>query len=149
MTTRLIANKYREGKAKRTLKRELKVLEIVKGEANVAVGYAWWLGCCFFGGSFPVTWMVAPIRALLATLPLCFKVKAFVTLGGNHRGRSSNQFRLLKVRSTQFQFGTIWFRTVLEPADAEKEETSAAINGDICPVLKHGPRSLTYMQVCG
>ena len=37
MTTRLIANKYREGKAKRTLKRELKVLEIVKGEANIAV----------------------------------------------------------------------------------------------------------------
>ena len=36
MTTRLIANKYREGKAKRTLKKELKVLEIVKGEANVA-----------------------------------------------------------------------------------------------------------------
>ncbi len=38
MTTRLIANKYREGKVKRTLKRELKVLEIVKGEANIAVG---------------------------------------------------------------------------------------------------------------
>jgi hypothetical protein len=36
MSTRLIANKYREGKAKRTLKRELKVLEIVKGEANIA-----------------------------------------------------------------------------------------------------------------
>ena len=30
--TRPIANKYREGKLKRTLKRELKVLEIVKGE---------------------------------------------------------------------------------------------------------------------
>jgi hypothetical protein len=30
---RLIANKYREGKMKRTLKRELKVLEIVKREA--------------------------------------------------------------------------------------------------------------------
>ena len=40
MTTRLIANKYREGKAKRTLKRELKVLEIVKGEANIAVEFA-------------------------------------------------------------------------------------------------------------
>ena len=39
MTTRLIANKYREGKVKRTLKRELKVLEIVKGEANVAFAY--------------------------------------------------------------------------------------------------------------
>ena len=29
---RPIANKYREGKMKRTLKRELKVLEIVEGE---------------------------------------------------------------------------------------------------------------------
>ena len=32
---------------KRTLKRELKVLEIVKGEANVVVGYAsaWVVSC--------------------------------------------------------------------------------------------------------
>ena len=33
---RPIANKYREGKMKRTLKRELKVLEIVKREAIVS-----------------------------------------------------------------------------------------------------------------
>jgi len=33
MDERPIANKYREGKMKRTLKRELKVLEIVKKEA--------------------------------------------------------------------------------------------------------------------
>ena len=32
--SRPIANKYREGKVKRTLKRELKVLEIAEGEAN-------------------------------------------------------------------------------------------------------------------
>ena len=50
MTTRLIANKYREGKVKRTLKRELKVLEIVKGEANVAVGCVFWLAV-FVGSS--------------------------------------------------------------------------------------------------
>ena len=31
---RPIANKYREGKMKRTLKRELKAFEIVKREAN-------------------------------------------------------------------------------------------------------------------
>ena len=30
-----IANKYREGKMKRTLKRELKVLEIVKRESRI------------------------------------------------------------------------------------------------------------------
>ena len=33
---RPIANKYREGKMKRTLKRELKVLEIAKREAIVS-----------------------------------------------------------------------------------------------------------------
>ena len=32
--SRPIANKYREGKVKRTLERELKVLEIAKREAN-------------------------------------------------------------------------------------------------------------------
>ena len=32
--SRPIANKYREGKVKRTLKRELKVREIAKREAN-------------------------------------------------------------------------------------------------------------------
>ena len=32
--SRPIANKYREGKVKRTLKRELKVPEIAEGEAN-------------------------------------------------------------------------------------------------------------------
>ena len=36
---RPIANKYREGKMKRTLKRELKVLEIVKREA---IGVSEW-----------------------------------------------------------------------------------------------------------
>ena len=34
MGSRPIANKYREGKVKRTLKRELKVPEIAKKEAN-------------------------------------------------------------------------------------------------------------------
>ena len=36
---RPIANKYREGKMKRTLKRELKVLEIAKREALKTSGY--------------------------------------------------------------------------------------------------------------
>ena len=36
-----IADKYREGKMKRTLKRELKVSEIAKGEA--LVNYAVWV----------------------------------------------------------------------------------------------------------
>jgi len=36
---RPIAKKYCEGKVKRTLKRELKVLEIVEREANVICNY--------------------------------------------------------------------------------------------------------------
>ena len=43
INTRPIANKYHEGKVKRTLKRGLKVHETVKGEANAAVVFmlAW------------------------------------------------------------------------------------------------------------
>ena len=37
INTRPIANKYHEGKVKRTLKRGLKVHETVMGEANAAV----------------------------------------------------------------------------------------------------------------
>ena len=44
---RPIANKYREGKMKRTLKRELKVLEIVEGEANGSRGAPrFYVGVC-------------------------------------------------------------------------------------------------------
>ena len=38
--SRPIANKYHEGKMKRTLKRELKVLEIVEREAN-GISVSW------------------------------------------------------------------------------------------------------------
>ena len=60
-----------------------------------------------------------------------------------------NQGIYSKVRSIQFQFGAIWRCKVIELVDAKIENPSAANNGDICPVLKHGPRSLTYMRVCG
>ena len=40
INTRPIANKYHEGKVKRTLKRGLKVHETVMGEANAAVVFA-------------------------------------------------------------------------------------------------------------
>ena len=45
--TRPIVNKYREGKVKRTLKRGLKVPEIVKGEANAAIEYTFLRIVCF------------------------------------------------------------------------------------------------------
>ena len=48
--SRPIANKYHEGKLKRTLKRELKVPEIAEGEAN-GTSVVWW-DCCVFLWSF-------------------------------------------------------------------------------------------------
>ena len=52
INTRPIANKYHEGKVKRTLKRGLKVHETVMGEANAAVvfvhdGLAFRISNCF------------------------------------------------------------------------------------------------------
>ena len=50
INTRPIANKYHEGKVKRTLKRGLKVHETVMGEANAAVvSMRVWLAFCFDG----------------------------------------------------------------------------------------------------
>ena len=47
---RPIANKYREGKMKRTLKRELKVLEIVKREGmDTSVALCYFTSGCAFG----------------------------------------------------------------------------------------------------
>ena len=46
---RPIANKYREGKMKRTLKRELKVPEIAKREANETSSFS--QDCCTTSGS--------------------------------------------------------------------------------------------------
>ena len=47
MDVRPIAKKYREGKMKRTLERELKVPEIAKREANETSFSAW--DCCWLG----------------------------------------------------------------------------------------------------
>ncbi len=49
MDWRPIANKYREGKMQRTLKRELKVLEIVKREA---IGVGEWLRLTHLDGVY-------------------------------------------------------------------------------------------------
>jgi len=51
INTRPIANKYHEGKVKRTLKRGLKVHETVMGEANAAVVFAWSRSVFCFDGS--------------------------------------------------------------------------------------------------
>ena len=51
-------------------------------------------------------------------------------------------------RSTFFiSIRTIWSRKVMTEADA-KMSYHDVNNCNICPVLKHGPRSLTYLRVC-
>ena len=97
MTARLIVNKYREGKVKRTLKRELKVLEIVKGEANIAVESAHAWIACWFGSAlvcqgnrsyellslsswFLHVWEGSTNLALEAKPISCFKVTALEVL---------------------------------------------------------------------
>ena len=56
--SRPIANKYHEGKVKRTLKRELKVPEIAEREANgTSVS---WRDCCVL-----IQWLAASAQVLL------------------------------------------------------------------------------------
>ena len=57
--SRPIANKYREGKVKRTLKRELKVPEIAKKEANETSFLS--LDCFEIAGSALVSLRVASV----------------------------------------------------------------------------------------
>jgi hypothetical protein len=67
---RPIANKYREGKMQRTLKRELKVLEIVRSEAigsstcSLSTHSLW---VCWHGVT---EWSLAAIFALCSGMPL-------------------------------------------------------------------------------
>ena len=64
ISSRPIANKYREGKMKRTLKRELKVPELAEGEANGICVV--WQDCCML-------WYCAAAHLLLCcdAVPLC------------------------------------------------------------------------------
>ena len=149
---RPIANKYREGKMKRSLKRELKVLEIAKREANKP------------NHLFSVT----PLSVLLAA----FRVFCSVCI---HCRRSSscyclqchNQFGLRENLYLLLDWGFIlpclmfslpWpidlsaqrcFLWFLGTGLLESAESWLWRNGFIWPVLKHGPRSLTYMRVFG
>ena len=56
---------------------------------------------------------------------------------------------VVKVYSDSFQLVVIWRRNVLSLGNAEMRWSDATTNSDICPVLKHGPRSLTHVRVYG
>ena len=48
-----------------------------------------------------------------------------------------------------FDSSLFWWRKAVFLGYAELRRSVATINSDICPVLKHGPRSLTHVRVCG
>ena len=73
--SRPIANKYHEGKVKRTLKRELKVPEIAEREANRTSSS--WRDCCVPMGSVVVSAQAGRLylnRKCVVILALCVNV---------------------------------------------------------------------------
>jgi hypothetical protein len=122
ISERPIANKYREGKMKRTLKRECKGLEIAGREAEAASRSP---SPPAAGGGVSVGWARAGRGGLAggaAPRPLV--------------GRASR----VDNRATP-------------PAPPTEEPLGASPDVDemrgLRPVLKHGPRSLTYVRVLG
>ena len=55
----------------------------------------------------------------------------------------------VKAFRNDFQIVAILPRKDNPSGNAEMKISCAASNSDICPVLKHGPRSLTHVRVCG
>ena len=77
MGERPIANKYREGKMKSTLKRELKALEIVKREA-IGISRLQQCSISLFGSVGNGQWMSVP---LCASSVDCLDISKWVHLG--------------------------------------------------------------------
>jgi hypothetical protein len=102
-----IANKYREGKMKRTLERELKVPEIAEGEA---------VETDFLSNGRPLVGRLFGYGGRCTLVDGCAAMLVFL----------------------------------LREGTACLEANYRCVIGFVCfgwPVLKHGPRSLTYMRV--
>ena len=117
---RPIANKYREGKMKRTLERELKVPEIAKREANGTSFYV--LDCCwlrgFLGSARAVSLTRTPMMFLLLS---CHRVLGAWRLSSDDRVFASVS-SVLGVRSMpryfcacSFHWGIIGMKVVWSP----------------------------------
>ena len=83
--SRPIANKYHEGKVKRTLKRELKVPEIAEREPNGTS--ATWCDCCVLGQWLAVSaqasqWVLSLLCVVFLTLLVSVSSKLRKTAGG-------------------------------------------------------------------
>ena len=158
---RPIANKYREGKMKRTLERELKVPEIARREANgtsfslleIVADQGEFL---FRKGSIaePAVCDVSFVEVSSGTG--CSEIIAFVS--GLASVLLVHWLRSLPRYFCAFSFhcGIIWVKVGWSTRTAVFRSfmsRNIAVpvrwrNGFILPVLKHGPRSRPLSQVC-
>ena len=161
INSRPIEYKYGDGKVKRTLKRELKVPEIAKKEANetsslsrdckesawisVSVTSGRW--CCWWAVSECFLWFVVNVYCVLGEVCLVL----WVTLLG-FQSLGKGLCRDTGKRSVVENFGervvllSKWCSPSLKNSAADPGHW---LNGSFLPVLKHGPRSLTYVRVRG
>ena len=158
--SRLIENKYREGKVKRTLKRELKVPEISGSEAD-GTGFLR-LDCCAQGTPYlhfaRVVGLLScnvsrcgyqrtvAVRAGVRLLDRCLRVArgAFCLLSWCERCVSN----WLCLRSADTLVGADLCACTCYASDCKTWLRRRWGQGCIRPVLKHGPRSLTCVRVC-
>ena len=130
--SRPIANKYHEGKMKRTLERELKVPEIAEREANGS-SVAWWDCCMLWWVSVShlqrfTCGVVVLLPIIVVDLALRFICHVCV---GKPLGSWKHALGCVNVPCCTHTNMAWW------------------VNGSFRPVLKHGPRSLTYVRVHG
>ena len=144
---RLIANKYHEGNMKRTLKRELKESAFAEQKAN-RIDLTWW-DCCAHCGIY-----VLHVGAMVLSLIVSF-------ISANHYPCAWMVICLRVLECMCLQWFAIWYMCLVELAYSmcQWESLLPGVlqalthycwqNVSAWPVLKHGPRSLTDVQVRG
>ena len=140
MCARPIANKYREGNMKRTLKRGLKVFELAGKEANETC--VPWHDCFFCACLWQChericyyTMHLCGVCCLACHLVLCISNVWRACLFVLCKGMLSN--------------GLIHSPIIYSSRTCPLVSVSWLRWPKVCPVLKHGPRSLAYVQVHG
>ena len=141
---RPIANKYREGKMKRTLKRELKVREIVKKETiETSIG------------SEIKPLHVAVVFSESSQHQFLALDKAFFWADFQQGGlrNSVGDWGLLRLQEARVTFRCTLAGNMLTVIESRLVRAALLLrkgcwrNGFKRPVLKHGPRSLTHVRV--
>ena len=145
---RLIANKYHEGNMKRTLKRELKESAFAEQKAN-RIDLAWW-DCCVYS-CISMLDVGAMVLALNVSFYFCKSLPLHMN-GNLPAGIGMHVFAMICDLIHVFG-GTCVCSFVkgegLLPWAPQALAQCCWQNVSAWPVLKHGPRSLTDVQVRG